>query len=216
MELLEQSLADFDSKHDSVDPDFFSKIKNISLETLFKNQLVYYLTQKPELDNLFAERLGTDQVVSKVKSMKQKNQSSSFEFRRSDPYLSMAYKEIAKAFGWTQKLPFVKAKPLTQSNLNKEIANAFHRSQGAVFKSKARLQAEAKTKKAIRDRVIQGHSPYLQRQFSGYLNPDASFKDKYGELIGWENVFAKAREIYRLNQSRNTNWLSATRLFEHN
>ena len=203
---------------DQVDP-----IQNLTLEQLFKDQLVYYLTSQEKPDDLFNQRLVLDQdknigskeefktkdfskTVHEIDTVSVENEQTSVEQKN----LEEAYKEISNAFNWTETPVSQEA---YQSKLNKEIAEAFISStnKGSSLKSKQQIQAESKTKQAIRSRVIQGHSPYLQRQLSGYINPDASFRVKHIQLLGWENVFEKARQMYHISKASKTNMISAVR-----
>ena len=204
--------------------DQVDQIQNLTLEQLFKDQLVYYLTSKEKPDDLFNERLTLDEnknigckeefktkgssktVPVKIDAVSVENADTPVE----QTNLEEAYKEVSKAFGWTETPVSQEA---YQSKLNKEIADAFVSSTNKLssFKSKQQIQAELKTKQAIRSRVIQGHSPYLQRQLSGYINPDASFRVKHIELLGWENVFEKARQMYHISKTSKTNMISAVR-----
>ena len=210
---------------DTMMDDFdFSRIdNNTTLEELFEDQLAYYLSPVPEQLSLGSGPFSdSPQEVQKKNAVFQlfkniwtklrpQKAMSETDLTKDEDKLdvsletglteeeekALAHNEVLKAFNWGPKLPFMKPQSFTQSDLNKEIAKQFHRSQSALFKSKNQIKAESKTKQAIRNRIIQGHSPYLQRQLSGYLNPDASFKDKYAELLSWDNVFYKARELYQ-------------------
>lgn len=201
---------------DSVD-----QIQNLTLEDLFKDQLVYYLKSKEKTDEMFNERLmlnknqNIDQKKFKPNPVSEKRVSGDNEADQTEQtlidqtYLQEAYKEISNIFGWTQA-PI--SQEASQSKLNQEIAEAFIQSKNKAWaKSKHQTQAEVKTKQAIRNRVIQGHSPYLQRQLSGYINPDASFRLKTIELLGWQNVYEKARQMYNISQKSENNKISAVR-----
>ena len=124
--------------------------------------------------------------------------------------------------------------PARQNKLSQKIENntryeaQLHQNKKLIKKYKLQMQQQGlgpikfakkrqethlkKTKLEIRNRVIQGHSPFLQRQLSGYLNPDASFRDKYIELLGWDNLFEQAKVVkafnkkfgFKLNYSKNS------------
>ena len=199
---------EIDLKIDDID---LNKVpeEGLTYMDLFKKHLVYYLTSPAQkLDPLYHERLMFEEHIKGVFPAIENNDQNTEK-----PDLSEAYKGIAKEFGWAKKTPFSEAKEeVTKAHLNQEIVNAFIRSQKKFLKSKAQKEKEATFQKNLRKHIIQGHSPYLKRGVSGYLNPDATFQDKFGELAGWDNVFEKVKKIYRLTESSKTNIFSAAQL----
>ena len=209
------------------EPEKFAKSKTRQMENLsatetptyldfFKEHLVYFLSPSKTIDPVYCERLLPDREVRDFTKLHEEATAkfgSDGPVKTEKPDLSEAYKEVAKSFGWAKKTPFDASKQeVTQASLNREIVNAFIRSQQAFRKSKVQKENEQTIRNKIRNRIVQGHSPYLKRCVSGYLNPDATFQEKFGELAGWDNVFEKVKHIYGLTKSRNTNLFSFAQL----
>ena len=85
-----------------------------------------------------------------------------------------------------------------QLKVNNELINQYQ-SQLLRRGNKSNLR---QTKIEIRKRVIEAQSPFLKRQLSGYLSPDASFRDKLIELMSWENLFQHSQFVQKYNLNR--------------